>query len=78
MKTIITKEKLIQSRQYAQHVRLYSDLLQAFKGNLITIWVLKRERERHFCLKSTEASMPVRDGDEWENGERRVKPRNRR
>ena len=46
MKTIITKEKLIQSWQYAQHVRLYSDLLQAYKGNLITIWVLKRERER--------------------------------
>ena len=29
-------------------------------------------------LTSTEASRPVRDGDEWEKGERRVKPRDRR
>ena len=30
------------------------------------------------CLTSTEARRPVRDGDEWEKGDRRVKPRNRR
>ena len=27
---------------------------------------------------STEASRPIRDGDDWEKGDRRVKPRNRR
>ena len=26
------------------------------------------------CLTSTEVSRPVRDGDEWEKGDRRVKP----
>ena len=30
------------------------------------------------CLTSTEARSPIRDGDEWEKGDRRVKPRNRR
>ena len=30
------------------------------------------------CLTSTEAKRPIRDEDEWENGDRRVKPRNRR
>ena len=30
------------------------------------------------CLTSTEARRPIRDGDEWEKGDRRVKPRNRR
>ena len=34
--------------------------------------------ERFCCLTFTEASRPVRDGDEWEKGDRRVKPRNRR
>ena len=34
--------------------------------------------ERETCLTSTEASRPNRDGDEWEQGDRRVKPRNRR
>ena len=38
----------------------------------------ERERERVCCLTSTEASRPIRDGDEWEMEERRVKPRNRR
>ena len=33
-------------------------------------------REKNYCLKSTEASRPNKDGDERENGERRVKPRN--
>ena len=36
------------------------------------------ERERICCLTFTEARWPVRDGDEWEKGDRRVKPRNRR
>ena len=40
--------------------------------------VRERERERLCCLMSTEASRPIRDGDEWEKGERRVKARNRR
>ena len=35
-----------------------------------------RERERLCCLTSTEASRPIRDRDEWEKGDRRVKPRN--
>ena len=26
------------------------------------------ERERNCCLTSTEASRPIRDGDEWERG----------
>ena len=34
------------------------------------------------CLTSTEARRPIRDGDEWEKGDRcyhrRVRPRNRR
>ena len=30
------------------------------------------------CLTSTEARRPVRDGDEWEKRDRRVRPRNRR
>ena len=30
------------------------------------------------CLTSTEARRPIRDGDEWEKGDRRVKPRSRR
>ena len=30
------------------------------------------------CLTSTEARRPIRDGDEWEKGDRRVKPPNRR
>ena len=30
------------------------------------------------CLMSTEARWPIRDGDKWEKGDRRVKPRNRR
>ena len=29
------------------------------------------------CLTSTEARRPIRDGDEWERGDRRVKPQNR-
>ena len=29
-------------------------------------------------LTSTEARRPIRDGDEWEKEDRRVKPRNRR
>ena len=33
-------------------------------------------RERLCCLTSTEARRPVRDGNEWEKGDRRVKPRN--
>ena len=28
------------------------------------------------CLTSTEARKPIRNGDEWENGDRRVKRRN--
>ena len=31
-----------------------------------------------FCLTSTAASRPIRDGDEWEKGNRKLKPRNRR
>ena len=30
------------------------------------------------CLTSTEVNRPIRDGDEREKGDRRVKPRNRR
>ena len=30
------------------------------------------------CLTSTEARRPTGDGDEWEKGDRRVRPRNRR
>ena len=33
--------------------------------------------KRNCCLTSTEANRPIRDGDEWEKGERRAKPRNR-
>ena len=42
------------------------------------ICIRERERENICCLTSTEASRPIRDGDEWEKGDRRVKPRNRR
>ena len=38
----------------------------------------EKEKERICCLAATEASRPIRDGDEWEKGDRRVKPRNRR
>ena len=41
------------------------------------IIISMRERERLCCL-TTEARRPIRDGDEWEKGDRRVKPRNRR
>ena len=42
-------------------------------------WLMdERERERLCCLMSTEARRPIRDGDEWEKGDRRVKPQNRR
>ena len=45
-----------------------------YVSNLNCKW--ERERERLFCLTSTEASRPIRDGDEWEKGDRRVKPQN--
>ena len=32
-------------------------------------------RDRLFCLTSTEASRPIKHRDEWEKGDRRVKPR---
>ena len=38
----------------------------------------ERARERLCCLTSTEARRPIRDGDEREKWDRRVKPRNRR
>ena len=30
------------------------------------------------CLTSTDTSRPIKDGDEWEKGDRRMKPRDRR
>ena len=44
----------------------------------VCVWVCVWERERLRCLMSTEARRPIRDGDEWEKGDRRVKLRNRR
>ena len=29
----------------------------------------ERERERDCCITCTEASRPIRDGDEWERGD---------
>ena len=34
--------------------------------------VALRPRETNCCLMSTEARWPIRDGDEWEKGDRRV------
>ena len=43
-------------------------------------WALNNWKADWFfcCLTSTEARRPIRDGDEWASGDRRMKPRNRR
>ena len=56
--------------------RLHHQVRTLFKS-VQSSTLRERERERLRCLMSTEASRPIRDGNKWEKGDRRVKPQNR-
>ena len=43
-----------------------------------SVVTLPSAADRLCCLTSTEARRPIRDGDGWEKGDGRVKPRHRR
>ena len=47
--------------------------MKAAISTVVCVWRSVFEK-RNCCLTSMEANRPIRDVDEWEKGERRVKP----